>query len=253
MKIYLAGISTLPEMAKYGGSYLESYLYFENKKVSIGETLTKWGVNDLILDSGAFSAFTRNVKIDIQKYAKTVLENKQYITKCANLDVIGNAEATYENWLYLKEKGCDPLPVIHYGADKKWFNVYLKDHKVPYLALGGLVPYSKQKKKLESWLDYSFSIIKPYFPVKIHLFGITTNWVLSKYPIYSCDSTGWLYAGKRGRVLRFSKNKIIADENTDILSKTNHYIKNDIDSGIAYRKYEKYLTKLWEKRGIVWD
>jgi len=253
MKIYLAGISTLPEMAKYGGSYLESYLYFENKKVSIGETLTKWGVNDLILDSGAFSAFTMNVKIDIQKYAKTVLENKQYITKCANLDVIGNAEATYENWLYLKEKGCDPLPVIHYGADKKWFDIYLKQHKVKYLALGGLVPYTKQRVKIKNWLDSCFFYIKPYFPVKIHLFGVTTNWILKRYPIYSCDSTGWLYAGKRGRILKFNGNGVVAHRDTELLSKAHNYKQNDIRSGLAYMQFEEYLTKLWVKRGIVWD
>lgn len=37
MKIYLAGISTIPQMAKNGGQYLESYLYFRNKKKPLSE------------------------------------------------------------------------------------------------------------------------------------------------------------------------------------------------------------------------
>lgn len=253
MKIYLAGISTIPEMAKYGGGFLESYLYFRNKKEDLGNIVKGWGVGDLILDSGAFSAFTMNTKIDITDYGKTVLKNKQHITRCANLDVIGDSEATYKNWLILKEMGCNPLPVIHYGSEKKWFDIYLKEHKVEYLALGGLVPYTKQKTKLKKWLDYSFSLIKPYFPVKIHLFGVTTNWVLKRYPVYSCDSTGWLYAGKRGRILEFNGSGVVAHRDTDSLSKAHNYKQNDIRSGLAYREFEDYLTKLWEKRGVKWE
>lgn len=253
MKIYLAGISTIPEMAKYGGGFLESYLYFRNKKEDLGNIVKGWGVSDLILDSGAFSAFTMNTKIDITDYGKTVLKNKQYITRCANLDVIGDSEATYKNWLILKEMGCNPLPVIHYGSEKKWFDIYLKEHKVEYLALGGLVPYTKQKTKLKKWLDYSFSLIKPYFPVKIHLFGVTTNWVLKRYPVYSCDSTGWLYAGKRGRILEFNGSGVVIHRDMDSLSKAHNYKQNDIRSGLAYRKFEDYLTKLWEKRGVKWE
>lgn len=249
----MAGISTVPEMAKYGGGFLESYLYFRNKKEELGSVVKRWGVNDLILDSGAFSAFTMNTKIDIVGYGKTILENKQYITRCANLDVIGDSEETYKNWLTLKEMGCNPLPVIHYGSDSKWFDIYLKEHKVEYLALGGLVPYTKQKTKLKKWLDYSFSFIKPYFPVKTHLFGVTTNWVLKRYPIYSCDSTGWLYAGKRGRILEFNGSGVVAHRDTDSLSKAHNYKQNDIRSGLAYREFEDYLTKLWEKRGVKWD
>lgn len=252
MKIYLAGISTLPEMAKYGGGCLESYIYFRNKKKPFSEIVKEWGVKDLILDSGAFSSFTLGVGIDIKEYANFVSKNKHLITRSANLDVIGDPEASYRNWLYLRERGCNPLAVIHYGADRKWFDIYLKEHKVDYLALGGLVPYSRARKKLKGWLDYSFSEIRPYFPVKTHLFGITSNWVLKRYPIYSCDSTGWLYAGKRGRVLEFSGKGVVAHRNTDIISKVSDYRKNNIKSGLAYREFERYLTKMWKKKGIEW-
>jgi hypothetical protein len=253
MKIYLGGISTCPEVTKYGGRYLESYLYFKNKEKSISELVNEWNIKDFFLDSGAFSAFTLGEKIDIKEYGKTILANQTVITQAANLDVIGNPEETYKNWLLLKEMGCDVLPVIHYGVDKKWFDIYLKEHKVKYLALGGLVPYVKKRTKIKKWLDYCFFILKNYPTVKIHLFGVTTNWILQRYPIYSCDSISWLYAQKSGRIVVFDKGNIKPHNMTNILSKTNSYKKNDIKNALAYMKYEKYLTKLWEKRGIKWN
>lgn len=252
MKIYLASISTVPEMVCTEGHYLESYLYFRGRKESIREFVDKWKIKDLFLDSGAFSAFTIGSEIDIKEYARVILENKDVITKCANLDVIGDAEATYKNWLFLKEKGIDALPVIHYGAEEKWFSIYLKEHKVDYLALGGLVPYTKRKVKLKKWLDYSYMQIKPYFPVKTHLFGVTTNWVLERYPLYSCDSTGWLYAGKRGRILMFNGRGVKEHNTGKVYAKVRDFRRNNIESGLAYMKFERYLTKLWEKRGIKW-
>jgi hypothetical protein len=252
MKIYLAGLSTQPELARYGGRYLESYLYFRKQKKSISELIRGWGVKDFILDSGAFTAYTQGEVIDIREYGETILANKEVITQSANLDVIGNPEETYKNWLLLTDMGCNTLPVIHYGANKKWFDVYLGEHKVKYLALGGLVPYVKKKTKIKKWLDYCYSILKNYPEVKVHLFGVTTNWILQRYPIYSCDSTGWLYAGKRGRIVVFEKGNIIPHTITEVLSRTNGYKENNTKSALAYMKYEKHLTKLWEKRGVKW-
>ena len=253
MKIYLAGIATQPELARYGGRYLESYLYFRDKKESISSILNKWEVKDLMLDSGAFSAFTRGVDIDIEEYGRAILESEDSITKYANLDVIGDEEETYKNWLILKEMGCNPMPVIHYGADKKWFDIYLREHKVDYIALGGLVPYAKRRTKLKNWLDYSFSLIQKYYPVKVHLFGITTNWVLKRYPIYSCDSTSWLHASITGQILVFNGSNVVVHRNTRVYSRVYGYRENNTRSALAYMEYEKYLTKLWEKKGVVWN
>jgi hypothetical protein len=62
-----------------------------------------------------------------------------------------------------------------------------------------------------------------------------------------------LYAQKSGRIVVFDKGNIKPHNMTNILSKTNSYKKNDIKNALAYMKYEKYLTKLWEKRGIKWN
>ncbi len=43
---------------------------------------------DVFLDSGAFTAWTKRVEIDIQKYIEFIKQNQDVLTVYANLDVI---------------------------------------------------------------------------------------------------------------------------------------------------------------------
>lgn len=249
MKVYFAGISTSPELHEVNAeNVLESYLYLKKKPDKLD--FFKEHYKDIFLDSGAFTAFTQGEVIDIDEYINYIKKNKDSFQVYANLDVIGDSEATYKNWMYMKSKGTDPLPVIHYGSDKKYFDLYFKKHKVDYLALGGLVPYTRRRTDLKKWLDHCFSLIKEYWPVKIHLFGVTTPWVLRNYPAYSCDSTGWLYAGKRGRNVIFKNNSLYLSQVNDYL-RTKNYKENNKKAAIEFMKFEKYLTELWTSRGIT--
>jgi hypothetical protein len=167
------------------------------------------GKIDLFLDSGAFSAFTQGVSIDIQEYIQFIKENLQYLTVYANLDVIGSPEGTYRNQLLMEEKGLKPLPCFHYGEDPKWLLRYMKSHD--YIALGGMVPIANIA--LQQWLDEIFSnfICGPdgIPKVKVHGFGMTSHDLLWRYPWYSVDSTSWVVTGRLGGVYvpRISRGK----------------------------------------------
>lgn len=158
---------------------------------------------DLFLDSGAFSAWSKGHEIDIDDYADFIEEYKDYLTVYANLDVIGDPEATYKNQKYLEdERGLAPLPCFHFNTDIKFLNRYL-DEGYEYLALGGMV--GTPSKKLMPWLDEMFSKhltdAKGYPTIKIHGFGITSLKLLLRYPWYSVDSTSWVKTGRFGTVL----------------------------------------------------
>ena len=56
---------------------------------------------NLFLDSGAYSAWSKGVTIDIDEYISFIKKNIKYITVYANLDVIGDPEATYRNQKYI--------------------------------------------------------------------------------------------------------------------------------------------------------
>jgi hypothetical protein len=265
MKIYFAGSGDFKGAIEHAKSFLVSY-YDLKQPEKLFKFLKEFPINDLFLDSGAFSAFTQNAQIDIDNYINFIKKTETKLSVYANLDVIGEYETTYKNWIYMKENGVSPLPVIHYGAPRSFFDLYFKKHKVSYLALGGLVPYVKRKHKIRAWLDNCFCILKDYWPVKIHLFGVTTQWILERYPAYSCDSTGWISGSRHRSLSIWSKNRIIRGEsfnkrthshNTnnliyDLRATNKHYRELQVNSLLAFVELEKYITKLWEEKGVVW-
>jgi hypothetical protein len=165
----------------------------------------------LFLDSGAFSAFTKGVTIDIQEYISFIKQYQNYIEVYANLDVIGFPEATLQNQKIMEKAGLSPLPCFHYGEDIKYLKYYIENYK--YIALGGMVPISS--KDLSVWLDKLFSDYVPE-TTKVHGFGLTSLKLMIRYPWYSVDSTSWCITGRMGSVYvpRLISGKYIYDKDS---------------------------------------
>lgn len=172
---------------------------------------------ELFLDSGAFSAWSQNKTINIDEYIQFIKDHKDVIDVYANLDVIGDPIATWDNQTYMEKAGLHPLPVYHYGEDIKWLKQLLKGN-YNYISLGGMVPISTQD--LVHWLD---NLFKNYLCntegmpiVKIHGFGLTSLRLMLRYPWYSVDSTSWVVTGRMGSIyIPKSKNgKWIYDEDS---------------------------------------
>ena len=158
----------------------------------------------LFLDSGAFTAFTKNITIDIQEYIKFIKEHIQYIDVYVNLDVIGNAEATWENQQIMEKAGLWPLPVFHsMFEDMKWLKKYI-DAGHDYVGIGGIAGTDFNTKQVVKRLDDCFEYMCPgpdHLPiVKVHGFGITSVPLMIRYPWYSVDSTSWVLSGRFGAV-----------------------------------------------------
>lgn len=158
-------------------------------------------MNNIFLDSGAYSAYTKKIEIDIYEYIDFIKKYEKHLTIYSVLDVIGSAEGTYENQLIMEEAGLNPVPCFHYGEDLKYLKRYLQNYD--YISLGGMVMTSTPN--LRAWFDDIFSKYicdsKGFPKVKVHGFGITTIELLIKYPWYSVDSTSWLMTGRFGSIL----------------------------------------------------
>ena len=166
---------------------------------------------NLFLDSGAFSAFTKGINIDIQEYITFIKENQTVIEVYANLDVIGDAAGTLDNQEIMEAAGLKPLACFHYGEDIQYLQYYLDQYD--YVALGGMVPISTQD--LIPWLD---SIFTKYIcgpdglpKAKIHGFGLTSLKLMLRYPWYSVDSTSWVMTGRMGSVLVPKRGNYLID------------------------------------------
>ncbi len=261
MLLYFAGYSTDKEIFQVPGAenFLESYLLFKNKDYRQFHEDRHLLGKRLFLDSGAFSAFTRGEKIDIDKYAEFLKKNEEYITTYATLDVIGDYKGTEKNTKYLESKGLHPLPTFHSGSPYHVLEKMVNEYEGGYIALGGLVPLSTNRKLMQAHLDKCFSIIKTR--VKVHAFGVNGVWAWLRYPFYSADATSWLMGGKFRHLVNWNpksekmeqitkrNNKL--DLNTPLVY-NGHYADINKHNAAEYVKAANYATKLWEARGVKW-
>ena len=154
----------------------------------------------IFLDSGAFSAKNSGVSIDIYSYMEYIAENGHLIEVYANLDVIGDAEATWENQELMEKAGFNPLPVFHMEDDLKYLYRCL-DYS--HFCLGGMAGETFLARM--NFFRKCWKIIcgQPSgLPLcKVHGFGLTSPEMLRKFPWYSVDSTSWVNYARFGTVL----------------------------------------------------
>ena len=250
MKIYFAGLS--------GSNYhialqeadvrrcLLSYYYWlidkrERRKINF---------SDIFIDSGAFSAWSQGIKINLYEYIDFVKEYLDKITVYSNLDVIGDANNTLKNQHEMQKSGLSPLPVFHINENYKCLDEYCKNY--PYIALGGMV--GKTRRQKDNFLHNCFTVIKKYFPIRIHGFALTDIELLKKYPFYSIDTTAWLqavqYKNLTSKDLIRNKKKNILSEVMFNCQITLERLKLPI---LNMLKLEQDLTNLWKMRGINWN
>lgn len=214
----------------------------------------------VIIDSGAFTAWSTGKIIRPQDYAEWALDfDKRWRYKMAslefmNLDVIGDQDASWQNQEILENLGMTPLPIITYGVDLSHIDKAIE--RYGYIALGGLVPYSKDKTKIKQWLDACFSRIlshrrKTGIMPRVHLLGITTDWVLKRYPCYSSDSSSWVSCLRFGGGGAAGLKQIPRyKESAAAMAATIHVLRSEIRK---YRKMQDEATALWASRGVEWD
>lgn len=220
MKLYLAGLYTsnfdiggrifnrLTDREKEARTsvqhYLESYHYIH--KQSMVDRIRKDG-KQVFLDSGAFSAFTKGVEVDIKGYCQYIKRNEDIVEKvdgilCASvLDGIGDPLKTWQNQQQMESLGVRPLPCFHYGEDERYLEWYLERYE--YITLGGMVPISTPQ--LIHWLD---RLWERYLcdhsgnpRVRVHGFGLTSLPLMKRYPWYSVDSSTWVQWAANGMIL----------------------------------------------------
>jgi len=212
----------------------------------------------VLIDSGAFTAFTQGKQIRPQDYAAWAIDfRKRWGRKLSwlrffNLDVIGDQDASWQNQTILEHLGLDVIPVVTHGADIKHVERALADYE--YFALGGLVPLARKKTELQAWLDHVFRpVVKKFKQTgvmpKVHLLGVSQQFVLERYPAYSCDSSSWV------TVLRFGHTDAIRKE-----GKVPHAKKHPEINIFALRQeirrfkdMEEKMTALWTRRGVRFE
>ena len=178
--------------------YLESYHYIHADRLV--QRIRAENVK-VFLDSGAFSAFTQGVEIDIGEYCDYIHKNADIVDFPSVLDAIGDPEGTWRNQEEMERRGVQPLPCFHYGEPLDLLRHYVA--KYPYITIGGMVPISTPQLKI--WLDDIWRTVladeygRPR--VKVHGFGLTSLPLMMRYPWFSVDSSTWVQWAANGMIL----------------------------------------------------
>jgi hypothetical protein len=187
----------------------------------------------LILDSGAFSAYTLGKSIDLDEYgdwAGRVSVVAPGFAWALNLDVIGNAEASFDQWCLLQSGyAIDFVPVIHHGGDfKKEIDRYL-EHGVTRLAFGGMVGGGQRNLP---WAAACLKYLEVNAPdVLTHGLGVVEGSVSSRLPWDSTDSSAGTAAN------RFGSLALVAPGGRG------GFTKLDVRSGIRPTRHESELIR----------
>jgi hypothetical protein len=173
------GVEQLPEGSR--PALLISYYYLDN----FLSQQEKYAYRDWVMDSGAFSAESKGIKIDVMAYitkCKELMEKDKTLTEIYALDVIGDWKASLKNTEIMWKHGVPAIPCFHYGEPWDVLLGLAKDY--PKIAIGGCVGRRDKDK-------FAAQCFARVWPKKCHGFGFGAESSLMKLPWHSVDATNW--------------------------------------------------------------
>lgn len=221
MKIYYSNISSIKLWEGFPSiGILVSYYGLKNiKKPNYCDSL--------FLDSGAFSAFNKNISIDLQLYISFIKRQKHLFQTYASLDDISSYQVSLDNYGEMMKYGLDPLPCFHIGEPEWVLDKYLTH--TSYVALGGIAKQNEWNRR--SWLDRIFNKYPDKGKVRFHGFGIQSRNILVQYPWESVDASSCHVMARFGGICTpwgdIKINKEVAPKDLKWVSDMNEEILRD--------------------------
>lgn len=169
-----------------------------------------------MLDSGAVSVRSGKTVVSLDNYIQFIKDipievKKKYDIRVIALDVIGESEASFKNYMKMRDAGIDFIPVFHFNEDLKYIERLIQEG-FDYIGLGGT--HSKIGRKsltyedFMTWWDFVMFTsdsrgkqILRYPGIKYHGFAVTSKRALNPYPWESVDSTTWVKMAAYGKIM----------------------------------------------------
>lgn len=193
-------------------NFLLSYPYFDSKENL--ELMSRIPRNSyrLIVDSGAFTAWNSGKEIRLDDYCRFLdkISGLQPF-HAVQLDVIGNAEKSFENLKIMKSRGYDVMPVFTRGESLDMLEAYYQ--MTDYIMFGGVAFGSKNKNYVKWFLERNKGR-------KAHWLGFVKIPYVKHYRPESVDSSSWSGSARFGGIhLYDGKGEIKAVDKKTFVSK----------------------------------
>lgn len=165
----------------------------------------------LIVDSGAFTAWNVGKEVKLDDYCK-FLDSIECLRpfQAVQLDVIGDPEKTWKNFLIMKQRGYDVMPVFTRGDSFERCNEMYS--YTDYIMLGGVSTGAKNTNYVKWFMEQNGDR-------KVHWLGFCNSDFVKHYKPFSIDSSSWssgarfgslcLYRG-RGEIQVFSRKNLLS-------------------------------------------
>ena len=182
---------------------LVSYWYFNSKDKM--DRLRKYmpKARLIMADSGAYSAYTQGAEIDIARYADWLIQYQDVFSVMVSLDVKVSWRQGQENFLYLRGRGLDVLPVFHISEPGGLLREMCQEFD--YVGLGGVGRLPSDGVLISNLIE-CFKVGQEYGS-RFHFFGMTRIKVLMSFDWRSVDSTSWMQGGIYGITPRYDAFK----------------------------------------------
>lgn len=183
---------------------LISYAYINNNMIQMARDAQARGLPlRILLDSGAFTAWSTGKQIDLMDYARFVRDaiEQGWVWKYFTLDVIGDHQATRVNYEKLRTLGLDPIPIFTPGTPEPLLEEYFeKSHVVGF---GGINAYKGAQR--DGYVNYCMRLAKGR---DAHLLGMTKIDPILFHRPYMCDSSSWAAAAQYGQISLYIQGKV---------------------------------------------
>lgn len=171
----------------------------------------------MLIDSGAYTAFTKGLAITVDEYAEFLTTWAGEWDHAVTLDVIGNPVRTRENTRKLHQMGIPVMPVFTRGDGLKEFDAMVRESG--YVCIGGLNqmdrPHQLARTKM---LQRRASDLGG----DIHALGIASMPLLREARPFSSDASTPAVGARYGNVLVFDA-PVLRQVNIQNHAKLNRY------------------------------
>lgn len=185
--------------------YLVSYAYLRNVQDDQIARILSDNRREVLLDSGAFTAFNAGKVIELSEYMAFLRKWGHRLFAYMLLDKLQDPVQTEANWRTMLADGLSPVPIHVFGEGADQMEEFFS--RAPYVALGGLrrphrgpapIEYVKQKMTWAAgrpvhWLGYTNQqMIRTFRPFSV---DCATAWSATQFgncSIYIGGSKWWV-------------------------------------------------------------
>lgn len=220
----------------YSYAYLKSDRYLEQVLLILSEQ----GYINLLIDSGAFTAYMAGKPINLTEYIEACHRYKDRCFQYVMLDVLRDKVKSKENFKEMIRAGLNPMGVLTVDEDVEECKFYTTYND----CLG--VPGGTQTKG--DWIKKRFQDVDRITKgkAKIHGLGYVKFPHLYQLPLYTVDSSTWVGGQKFGKITYF-------DGKRGLVTYTVKEFRNELFHKIPINIRLKWINMGFKVKDIIED